>query len=942
MELATRLASDAGERAALLACHAALADVALAQALKALYFDTHSSDPARAAGAAASLQALTQITDEPEVRALASWACGMAALQLEGRVEQSIPLIEAAAAEFDALGQTHTAAETQVSKVYALALVGRYDQAIACGLHARDVFLAHGDVLAAGKIEQNLGNIYHRRDQYDEAAQFYRMAHERFVTVGDQRLVAYAENGLANILTLQHEFRVAAGLYEQALARASGVGAEVTQAEIECNLGCLALFQGHYDRAIHYFEQARRRYMALGMPPRVAATELELAEAYLELNLLAEAVAIYERITPVLTELGMHAEQARATTNHGRACMMLGRRAEAHALLGTARQLYADEGNLVGAAMVLLVEAQLFYSEANYVGAEAAAAQAEEPLTAARRWERSLLARWLRGEANRALGEEVTARAFLETALRDAERQEVPQVAQRCHTSLGLIAMTSGDTIGAEASFQRAMSLIEALRAPLPVEEFRLAFMADKLTPYQALVRLNLADGSPQSIGSALNYVERQRSRTLLELLEKAAVMRTRLRDPLEAENVAQLRQAREDLNWLYSQIRRPPDTDKPDRSLEMGRLQELVRKRETEVANLTRLLEKHGEYLLSTAETLDIAELQGDLGGDSALVEYFGLDGEMLAFVVTNETIEVIRHLASAEEIEAAVVQLSFQIDSLRNGALPLYNRLEELAGRMRYYLRRLYDLLLRPLEGLLDGRRLVVVPHGMLHYVPFHALDDGTGYIIERREVSYAPSASILHHCLAQPQRQLRRALLLGCPDERVVRVENEVRVLAPLFPEAKVLLGEQATLEALYTFAPDADVLHIACHGQFRPDNPLFSSLRLADGSLTARDAYHLDLRCGLVTLSACETGMSEIAPGDELIGLARGFFVAGAPSLLVSLWNVDDDSTAMLMTDFYTRLQAGDRPAAALRHAQRAALKQHAHPFFWSPFLLLGRW
>jgi CHAT domain-containing protein len=373
-----------------------------------------------------------------------------------------------------------------------------------------------------------------------------------------------------------------------------------------------------------------------------------------------------------------------------------------------------------------------------------------------------------------------------------------------------------------------------------------------------------------------------------------------------------------------------------------MAQFQKLVRKREIEVADLTRLLQKHGGYLVSTAETLDIAELQGDLGGDSALVEYFGLDGEMLAFVVTNENIEVIRHLGSEEEIEAAVVQLNFQIDSLRNGALPLHNRMEELAGRMRHCLCRLYDLLLRPLEGLLDGRRLVVVPHGVLHYVPFHALHDGTGYIIERREVSYAPSASILRHCLTQPQRQLRRALLLGCADERLVRVENEVRVLAPLFSESKVLLGEEATLEALYTFAPDADVLHIACHGQFRPDNPLFSSLGLADGSLTARDAYHLDLRCGLVTLSACETGMSEIAPGDELIGLARGFFAAGAPSLLVSLWNVDDDSTAMLMTDFYTRLQAGDRPAAALRHAQRAALKQHAHPFFWSPFLLLGRW
>jgi CHAT domain-containing protein len=153
---------------------------------------------------------------------------------------------------------------------------------------------------------------------------------------------------------------------------------------------------------------------------------------------------------------------------------------------------------------------------------------------------------------------------------------------------------------------------------------------------------------------------------------------------------------------------------------------------------------------------------------------------------------------------------------------------------------------------------------------------------------------------------------------------------------------LLDDQATLAALREHAPNADVLHLACHGQFRPDNPLFSSLRLADGWLTVRDAYDLELRCALVTLGACETGISMVAPGDELLGLVRGFFSAGVPSLLVSLWMVDDESTARLMVDFYERLRAGAAPAAALRQAQCAMLQQHPHPFFWSPFVLFGRW
>jgi CHAT domain-containing protein len=176
----------------------------------------------------------------------------------------------------------------------------------------------------------------------------------------------------------------------------------------------------------------------------------------------------------------------------------------------------------------------------------------------------------------------------------------------------------------------------------------------------------------------------------------------------------------------------------------------------------------------------------------------------------------------------------------------------------------------------------------------------------------------------------------------DEQTPRVRDEVRVLAPLFPDSTALLDESATLAAVREQAPNADVIHLACHGQFRPDNPLFSSLRLGDGWLTVRDAYGLNLRCSLVTLSACETGVSAVAPGDELIGLARGFFSAGAPTLLLSLWAVDDEATATLMLNFYTRLREGAAPAEALRFAQLQSLKEQPHPFFWSPFVLMGRW
>jgi CHAT domain-containing protein len=302
-----------------------------------------------------------------------------------------------------------------------------------------------------------------------------------------------------------------------------------------------------------------------------------------------------------------------------------------------------------------------------------------------------------------------------------------------------------------------------------------------------------------------------------------------------------------------------------------------------------------------------------------------------------------VVRRLGSEAESEAALNQLRFQLEALRYSPAGMSQHLPQLAGRARHYLGALYTLLLKPLEPKLGTRRLVVVPHRSLHYVPFHALHDGQGYVIERRAVSYAPSAGVLRHCFARPVRAWQRAVLLGMPDVHIPRVREEVGALAPLFPEAVTLLEAQATLTALQAQAPTADVIHLACHGLFRPDNPLFSALRFADGWLTVQDAYGLDLRqCGLVVLSACETGVSALAPGDDLIGLARGFFSAGAPSLVVSLWTVDDETTAQLMGHFYTRLRAGDGPAAALRLAQCRLLEQRPHPFFWSPFMLLGRW
>ncbi|HLG13903.1 MAG TPA: CHAT domain-containing tetratricopeptide repeat protein [Blastocatellia bacterium] len=916
-------------------------DVHLAYSLKSLFDDAKDNDPARAHDVVAALKAVAEVTADPRVAAVASWTAGIAALLIDGQAESAIARLDVAASLFAQLDEPLQAAATQVSKLHALAMLGRYTEAFDCGLRVRDVFIAHGDALAAGKIEQNLGNIHFRLDRYSEAEQLYLRARALYADVNDQRQLVQIDTCLATALILQHKFKDGEHLYRQALARAETTGQLVAQAAIECDLGVLAFLQGRYDQALSCFEKSRRRYAALGMVHESAIADKELADAYLELNLAPEADEIYARIIPTFSDLGMRAEQARSLAYRGRACLLLGRLKESRTLLAEARALYEDEGNLVGRAMVTLAEAQLDYADGNYADAAAAAERAEVPLEQAGAWERSLLARWLRGEALRAQGDAIQAKICLSSTLRDAEQHALPQLAHRCHTSLGYLAASSGLAEKAEASFKRAVELIEDLRVLLPSDEFRTAFVGDKLTPYTELARLCLADDAGPRVADALDYVERARSRALVDMLGGALRFRPESRDPFEAGLLEQLEELREELNWFYSRINHPGH-DGPRSAAAIASLRQSVRERESKVQEIMRQLEQRGGSSLIRLEPFNVAELQRDLGAETALVEYMSLDGELLAFVVTSDSVEVVRELAREEAAGAALDRLRFQINSLRYGAERMRRYVGELSARARHHLSALYDMLLRPIEERLGSRRLIVVPHRALHYVPFHALYDGAEYVIQRREVCYAPSAGVLQHCLAGPRRALRRALLLGVSDAQAPRVRDEVDLLAPLFPEAEVFVDEGATLAVLREHAPGADVVHLACHGEFRSDNPLFSSLKLSDGWLTVRDAYKLELNCGLVALSACETGMSAVAPGDELIGLARGFFSAGARSLLVTLWRVDDEETSNLMSSFYSRLVAGDTPAAALRYAQCEMLGHQPHPFFWSPFILLGRW
>jgi CHAT domain-containing protein len=244
-------------------------------------------------------------------------------------------------------------------------------------------------------------------------------------------------------------------------------------------------------------------------------------------------------------------------------------------------------------------------------------------------------------------------------------------------------------------------------------------------------------------------------------------------------------------------------------------------------------------------------------------------------------------------------------------------------------------------PLRPRLRAAHLVVVPHDLLHYVPFHALFDGTRHLIDSYSVSYAPSATIYALCHSRPTNPDGPALVLGVPDPGLPKVEEEVRSVAARLPAAEVYLGEAASEEVLRARGEVSRFVHIAAHGFFRGDNPMFSGIRLGTSYLTLYDLYNLRLPAELVSLSACVTGLNVIAAGDELLGLARGLFRAGAASLLLALWEVPDESTAAFMKAFYARYLSTRNRAEAVRAAILEVRASHPHPLHWAPFVLSGK-
>jgi CHAT domain-containing protein len=845
-----------------------------------------------------------------------------------------------AARLFERSGQPTEVARTLSTSIQPLILLGEYTRAEEAAARAREIFTRENNDLRLARLDLNVGNIFHRQDRFDEALGHYEKAYERLRVLKDVEGIGVALGNMAMVLITLNDFKRAHETHERAREWSAAHGLPGLVALADYNIAYLDFFRGRYGPAIEALKQTRAACEPLGDRYLAALCRLDLSEIYLELNLGQDAAEMAAEALEAFQALGNRYEAAKSVAFQAIGHGQQGKVLRALELFDTARGMFAAERNAVWPALLDLYQALLLLGAGRLFEARrsAVAALLAFPPAAA---SKAILCRLLLARIALRLGDLPAARDECGRATESLAFLDLPALRFQLHAVRGRLEQAAGNAEAAFEAYRTALTFLESLRASLRGEELKIAFLRNKLEVYEQLVDLSLRrpDGGGEA---AFAYAEQAKSRSLQELILRGA-RPVREAAAGKSDLVRRVSELREELNWYYHRIEAEQMSGEEKTDERVQRLQAEVSEHEQELLRALRELPDadSAEAELLAPVTLSAREVRAALPPGAMLVEYFAVGERLLAFLVSREAVEVVP-VALVARVQHALRLLQFQLSWAQPAPRAAAPSAEgSLAAAAQAHLSELYQALVAPLRARLAGRQLVIVPHGPLHYVPFHALFDGQRHLIDSFAVSYAPSATVYALCERRRPRASGPGLVLGVPDPLLPSIAEEARAVAERLPEAELHLGPTASAEALRTRGPQSRFVHVAAHGVFRGDNPMFSGVRLADSYLTLYDLYALSLPADLVSLSACVTGRSVVAAGDELLGLARGLFRAGAASLLLTLWEVPDRSTADFMAAFYDEYLSSPNGALAYQKAVLATREKHPHPVHWAPFVLSGK-
>jgi CHAT domain-containing protein/Tfp pilus assembly protein PilF len=771
-----------------------------------------------------------------------------------------------------------------------------YDEAWRFYQEARAVRGQTGERALLGATLTGLANVAVAQGRPDSAAVYYRAALDLTVAQGDSARTGDVLNSYAVLLARGQDPAAAFPLYQRSLSIRRQQGLPAPQALVLNNLGDLLRAQGHFGEAAPRLEEARTLAITGKNVVLLRQILVNLGRAAIGVGDPAGARPPLERALGLADSLGDRGGQAEALNNLSIVARLEDdpRGAERLATRSLSAASESGDSSLVHDAATTLGElafdrndldaAHRWFTRAAAVGASEASQGAGDIL--------NLGAVAARG------GRLDEADEHFRRALEQSERTQAPDLAWPALLGLGDVAERRGADATALAFDRQAAAMIEALRAQQGSERPSVALLGRRLFAFEALIHLltRLQPRYPDSAyaAEAFHWSERARARAFLDLVAASGGSAQR-------------------------------------------------------------------------ARPLALSEAQGLLRSDKeALLAYSVGDSSTSLWVLTRRAW---KHVALPPRRA-----LRARIEILRRGlADPATADAKVTHGAARALYRTLIEPALPTLKGV---EHLIVAPDGALALVPFEALlatdaeTDGPpprgAYLVERYAVSYTPSASALATrggtgggtgivALGDPAFAPDSTGAGGAPMlPRLPNTAAEITALQGLAGgrPIEVLTGRDATRDRLLALAglSRASLIHVATHGVANEIEPERSGLWLAaapgangPGFISVSDILALKLGAGLVTLSACETGLGRLERGEGVVGLTRAFLAAGAQSVMVSLWKVNDPSTALLMGRFYRGLLTDGAPgASALAQAKRALLKsaETRSPFYWAPFVLVG--
>lgn len=855
-----------------------------------------------------------------------------------GRFSDALAALDAAKALYEGLADPVPGARVDVERLRTLIHLGRYAEAQEADRLARSVLTSQSD---RAHLDTNLGILHAKSGRFTAAKETLGAACRALHEAGDPQAWSLCLANLATVHLSLDEVQAAQELFETCTGAFREQGMSVALAKLDLERAFLARRTGHFDQALEFLIEGQEVFERLGMRVETLIAKLHAAEIYLHLNLISEALESAQEAGRGFETLGMAFNAALAEAVAGKAYDRLGEAKRALALLRSARRAFEEMGHRVQVAEVDWDLSEHFLKAGEHQAALGAATSAGQAFAQEHLPSSRLLADLNVAEAHRREGRDKEALAILKTTLEEARARRLDEVADQAAYGIGKIQEASGALKDALDSYVHVISGLERMRSLLGVEDYRISFVEGRMAVFEDAVALALQLGEREL---ALNLVERAKSRTLIEAMAARAEGRYREQDARLARKMHGLR---EELNWLYNRIKQQDDqSEHPSGTRGTGpkaTRSRLIKRMDRVEQKLVELMRRQAVRFPPTDETspVSVSQVQALLDPGTVLIEYYQARDALWVFVIEHDSWDVVELDVPAETVRTLVAVWELSIEQFSFGPSFVERHQRRLLHQATRHLTSLYHQLVRPVESHLAGKkRLFVVPHGAIHKVPFHALWSGQAHLDDVLEVGYAPSLTALARSLGRQETPAKRALVVGASDEATPRLAQEVRQVGHAFDDARVVLDDAAVEEKLYAYAPQCDVLHLACHGVFREDNPAFSWLQLNGTRLIVADVARLKLRASLVTLSACRSGVSKITAGDELLGLVRAFLTAGAKSLLVSMWWADDQATSELMEAFYGRLKAGSSRSSALREAQVSLRARHPHPYYWAPFVLIG--